>query len=90
MKFNIDRVLVDKMPSPVVGNVYSVRGGKGAKHGHMNIIISITEGIATVLSVTPDGDIVGASNYCANYFADKCPIAFCKAIETLSFDITTL
>lgn len=90
MKFSIESCIAEKIPSPCIGNVYAVRGGRGAKHGYMNVIVSLDVGIATVLTIDSDGNIVGGSNYRENYFRDKCPVAFCKALDTLSFEITTL
>lgn len=87
MKFNVDSSIAYPIQQPVVGNVYAVRGGSGAKHGHMNIIVSISDSMATVLTVSKEGTIVTASNFGLHYFEDKCPIAYCQGLEDLNFNI---
>lgn len=87
MNFNIEAEIKAVTQSPVVGNVYNVRGGSGAKHGYMMVIISIIETSVTVLTINRDGEIVSGSNYGLHYFEDKCPIAYCDGIEQLTFKI---
>lgn len=90
MRFNINENINQIIQSPIVGSVYNVRGGSGAKQGHMMIIVSINNSMATVLTMNKEGAIVGGSNYGLHYFEDKCPMAFCKGLEDLSFDIETI
>ena len=87
MRFNVDKKIKAVVESPVVGNVYNVRGGSGAKHGYMSVIVAIDNDVATVLTITKDGDIVSGSNYGLHYFEDKCPIAYCSCVEELTFYI---
>jgi hypothetical protein len=87
MKFNIEKEIRDCIQQPVVGNVYSVRGGSGAKHGYMCIIISITDTNVTTLTVSKDGEIMSGSTYGLHYFYDKCPIAYCRGLEELTFEV---
>ena len=42
MKFTIEKNLKARVISPNIGNVYNVRGGTGAKYGHMMVIVSVT------------------------------------------------
>ena len=87
MKFNIEPEIKAVVQSPIVGNVYNVRGGGGAKHGHMMVIVSVVNSMVTVLTFTKDGDIVSGSNYGLHYFEDKCPLAYCAGLEELSFNV---
>lgn len=90
MKFQIDTEIAHPIQTPIVGNVYAVRGGSGAKHGHMFIIVSIIGTTVTVLTLNKSGDVVSGSNYGLHYFNDKCPIAYCDGLESLSFKIGSL
>lgn len=87
MRFQIDEKISTITESPVVGNVYNVRGGTGAKNGYMMVIVSIVEATATILTVNRNGDVVSGSNYGIHYFEDKCPIAYCSGLEELQFKI---
>lgn len=87
MRFNIETEIKACTQAPVVGNVYNVRGGSGARLGHMMVIISIIANTVTVLTINKDGDVVTGSSYGLHYFEDKCPIAYCNGLEDLSFNI---
>jgi hypothetical protein len=85
-------------PEDMVGNVYQVRGGRGAANGHMHIIISCYEdhtkwdrssGFATI-TVNREGVIVGGNSYAHHYFTDKCPIARCDGIEDIQLVVRSL
>lgn len=82
----------------MVGNVYQMRGGRGARLGHMHIIVSayrynecscVDEGFAT-LTVDRDGSIVGANTYARHYFMEKTPIAKCDGIEEIELVVRSL
>lgn len=90
MKFNIADNLTRVVSEPIVGNVYNVRGGSGAKHGYMMVIVSIEGTGCTTLTINKDGNIVSGSNYGLHYFEEKCPIAYCAGLENLSFDVNTI
>lgn len=86
------------LPEDMVGNVYQVRGGKGAQLGHMHIIVSAYEikgrwaceaGFVT-LTVDRDGQIVGANSYARHYFMEKVPIARCDGIEDIHLVVRSL
>lgn len=90
MKFNISKDLKPYMETPVIGNVYNVRGGYGAKLGYMMVIVSIVNTTVTVLTLTKEGEIVSGCNYGSHYFEDKCPIAYCDNLEQLTFEVRPL
>ena len=88
MKFTFTEQIKAETQEPTVGNIYSVRGGKGARLGYMNVIVAANDGMVTVMTIDKEGEIVGASNYGAHYY--KCPIAFCDGLEELSFNIRSI
>ncbi|MBL4858667.1 MAG: hypothetical protein JKY36_05655 [Erythrobacter sp.] len=86
------------IPEDMVGNVYQVRGGKGARLGHMHVIVSAYsygdkwdsgEGFAT-LTIDREGKIVGANSYGQHYFMDKMPIAKCDGIDEVELVVRSL
>jgi len=88
-------------PSPVIetrpGNVYHVRGGRGLRDGHMNIIIAITEPkdryqgpMALCLTIDKEGDPRGVTSYGLHYFEDKMPIAYCEGVEDIRLIVRSL
>lgn len=85
-------------PEDMVGNVYQVRGGRGARLGHMHIIVAayryhecscLHDGFAT-LTVDREGDIVGANTYATHYFLEKAPIARCDGLEEVQLAVRSL
>lgn len=85
-------------PEDMVGNVYQVRGGRGARLGHMHVIVSayrynecscVDEGFAT-LTIDREGQIVGANTYARHYFMDKVPIAKCDGIEQVELVVRSV
>ena len=86
------------LPEDMVGNVYQVRGGRGARLGHMHVIVAayrynecscVDEGFAT-LTLDREGSIVGANTYARHYFLDKLPIAKCDGIEQVELVVRSL
>ncbi len=82
----------------MVGNVYQVRGGRGAQAGHMHIIVSAWEsetrwerqrGFAT-LTIDREGQIIGGNSYAQHYFMDKTPIARCDGIDEIELVVRSL
>lgn len=90
MKIDIQTDLpMPQNPEDMVGNVYPVRGGFGARNGHVHVIISHYDkvqgcckysGYCTV-TVDCDGEIVGANNYALHYFNNKIPMARVDGLE---------
>lgn len=92
-----------QMPFPsgrdgAIGNVYPVRGGFGARNGHMHVIIAATEKVKgccqyggyTAIVVDSDGDIVGANHYAFHYFDDKVPMARVDGLEEIALVMRSL
>lgn len=93
MKIEFDTAI--QMPQSreeMVGNVYPIRGGFGARNGHMQVVVSYYDkvrgccrysGFAT-LTIDTEGDIVGASAYGAHYFDNKIPIGRVEGLDELA------
>lgn len=90
MRFTIADSIADVTREPVVGNVYPIRGGSGARKGHIQVIVALTDTGCVMLTVDKDGNVVAASCYGRHYIQEKTPIAFCDGIEELSFNIRSL
>lgn len=81
-----------------VGNVYQVRGGYGAKAGHVMVIVGLFEGeishcyrrTASCLILSKEGEIVGATSYGIHYFEEKAPIAFIDGLEEMELVMRSL
>lgn len=99
MKIDIaTNVPIPQSGPDMVGNVYPVRGGFGARNGHMHVIIAHYDkvqggcryaGYCTV-TVDCDGEIVGANNYACHYFDDKVPMAKVEGLEEVSLVMRSL
>lgn len=85
-------------PADMVGNVYQVRGGSGARRGHLHVIVAAYDyrdccgsgsGFAT-LTIDRDGEIVGANSYAQHYFMDKVPVAKCDGLEAVHLVVRSL
>lgn len=96
-RIETDEPLVS-LPEDMVGNVYQVRGGKGARLGHMHVIVSAYcygerwdggQGFAT-LTIDREGRIVGGNSYAQHYFIDKAPIAKCDGIDEVELVVRSL
>lgn len=96
MKFEVH--LTDYTPTaPVrVGNVYPVKGGRGASLRHMHVLIAITDPApykmttCCMLTVDKNGNPVGTTQYGLHYVEDLMPIGFVDGLEELTFEIRSL
>ena len=82
----------------MVGNVYPVRGGFGARNGHMHVIIAHYDkvqghcrysGYCTV-TVDHEGEIVGANSYACHYFDNKVPMAKVDGLDEIALVMRSL
>ena len=99
MKIDIETtVLLPQAGPDMVGNVYPVRGGFGARNGHMHVIIAHYDkvqggcrysGYCTV-TVDCDGEIVGANSYALHYFDDKVPMAKVDGLDEVALVMRSL
>ena len=98
----IEIALTDFSPhEPVrVGNVYSVKGGRGSRLKHMFVLFAITESLndkfdcreeqCLMLCIDKDGNPVGVTQYAMHYVNDLCPIAFVDGLEDLTLIMRSL
>lgn len=85
-------------PSEVrIGNVYSVKGGRGLKEGHMQVLIAITEPkenwqgpAGLLLVIDKQGKPKGVNSYGMHYLEDLCPIAFVEGLEDMELVMRSL
>lgn len=79
-----------------VGNVYSVKGGRGSRLKHMFVLFAITEEMpyegsrCLMLTIDKDGNPVGVTQYAMHYVNDLSPIAFVDGLEDLTFVMRSL
>lgn len=82
-----------------VGNVYPVRGGRGASLGHMFVVVAITElkdrfgpsgTVAVYIVVNREGEIISGGHYASHYLEDKAPIAFVEGLDILTLPMRSL
>lgn len=99
MKVDIQmEVPIPSCREDMIGNVYPVRGGFGARNGHVHVIIAATEKTRgcykysgyTALVVDSEGDIVGANHYGFHYFDEKIPMAKVDGIEDITLIMRSL
>ena len=99
MRIEIDtNIPIPASGADMVGNVYPVRGGFGARNGHMHVIIAHYDktqgcchysGYCTV-TVDCDGEIVGANSYALHYFDSKVPMAKVEGLGDISLVMRSL
>ncbi len=86
------------LPDDMIGNVYQVRGGVGARHGHLHIIVSAYDrcgyacsgpGFVT-LTIDREGQIIGGNAYAQHYFMEKVPVARCDGIDDIQLVVRSL
>ena len=93
ININADMSPIETRP----GNVYQVRGGRGARVGHMMVLLAVTEPkdcysgrSALMLVIDKDGEPVGCTSYGLHYFDDKMPIAFADGVEDIDLRVRPL
>lgn len=90
MRFNFSEQIREVTHDIAVGNVYPVRGGIGARKGHMQVVLALTDTGCVMVTIDKEGNAIGASCYGRHYIAEKTPIAFCDGLEELSFNIRSI
>ena len=96
MKITIGTDNFCPLEEPREGNVYPVRGGRGARDGNLMILIAITEPkscqgeMALMLVVSREGRPCGVTSYGMHHVRDLSPIAFVDGVESLEFTIRSI
>jgi hypothetical protein len=79
-----------------VGNVYPIKGGRGIREKHMQILIAMSEareyhGIhCLMLVVTKEGKPIGVNDYALHYVEELQPIAFVDGLEDMTLVMRSL
>ena len=91
MKIDIQTTEVGPFEAARVGNVYPIKGGRGARYGNMQVLIAITEpreqwqgSMGLMLVISKEGKPVGVNSYGMHYIEDLQPIAFVEGLEELT------
>lgn len=97
MKINIEVGDFGPYEPARVGNVYPIKGGRGLRDGHMQVLIAITttrdqwRGQAGLLLVIDkEGNPVGVNSYGMHAIEDLQPIAFVEGLETMTLTMRSL
>lgn len=88
------KFITDDIPAfsqPIVGNVYNVRGGHGARVGHCMVLLAITEKQMCLFMVLDrNGLPVGVTSYGLHAIEERSPVAFFPGIDELTFTMEPL
>lgn len=80
-----------------VGNVYPVRGGRGARDGNMQVLIAITKPretwhgqAALLLVIDKNGNPTGVNSYGLHAIESWQPIAFVDGLDEMTLTMRSL
>lgn len=96
MKINIEVGNFGPYDPARVGNVYPIKGGRGLRDGHMQVLIAITKpheyrGTAgLMIVVNKEGEPVGVNSYGMHYIEDLQPIAFVEGLDEMMLTMRSL
>ena len=97
MKINIECGDFGPYEPARVGNVYPIKGGRGLREGHMQILIAIGTPrekwrgqAALMLVINKNGEPVGVNSYGMHYVEDLQPIAFVEGLEEMTLTMRSL
>lgn len=96
MRIDITGEVATVNEEPIAGNVYQVRGGRGASKGHMMIILAVTNPEpydgqkVLMLIVNKKGEPVGVTSYGVHYVRELTPIAFVDGMDEISLPMRSL
>lgn len=96
MKIDVQTTEFSPLEAARIGNVYPIKGGRGLKQGHLQVLIAITEPkeysgpAGLMLVITKDGKPVGVNSYGMHYIEELCPIAFVDGLEDMTLVMRSL
>ena len=97
MKISIEVGDFGPMEPARVGNVYPIKGGRGMRYGHMQILIAIAKAKESwhpisglMLIIDKAGEPVGVNSYAMHYIEDLQPIAFVDGLENMNLTMRSL
>lgn len=80
-----------------VGNVYPIKGGRGLRDGHMQVLLAITKpsdqwrgASGLLLVIDKEGNPVGVNSYGMHAIEDMQPIAFVEGLEAMTLTMRSL
>lgn len=79
-----------------VGNVYPIKGGRGLRDGHMQVLIAITEQrdysgpAGLLLVIDKEGKPRGVNSYGMHAIENMQPIAFVEGLEDMTLTMRSL
>jgi hypothetical protein len=96
MKIAIQTTEFSPAEPPRPGHVYQIRGGRGLRDGHMQILMAITAERqyhgrgACMLVINKEGEPIGVNYYGLHALEGWCPIAFVDGLEDLELTMRSL
>jgi hypothetical protein len=97
MKIDIQTGNIGPWERARVGNVYPIKGGRGLRDGHMQVLIAITEPTerwqgpaALLLVIDKEGNPRGVNSYGLHAIEDLQPIAFVDGLDQLTLTMRSL
>lgn len=96
MKIDIQTTEFGPYDPARVGNVYPVKGGRGLKNGHLQVLIAITKSSdyrgpsGLMLVITKDGEPIGVNSYGMHYIEELCPVAFVEGLDEMTLVMRSL
>lgn len=96
MKINIEVGDFGPFDQARIGNVYPIRGGRGLRDGHMQVLIAITKQrdysgpSGLLLVINKEGEPVGINSYGMHVIENQQPIAFVEGLEGMNLTMRSL
>jgi hypothetical protein len=79
-----------------VGNVYPIRGGKGARLKHMYVVLAITEDrtfqgrMVCIMVIDSEGKPQGTQTYALHYIAEQTAIGFVPGLDEMKLVVQSI
>lgn len=97
MKINIEVGDFGPYDPARVGNVYPIKGGRGLRDGHMQVLIAITKPkenwngpAGLLLVIDKEGNPQGVNSYGMHAVENMQPIAFVDGLDALNLTMRSL
>jgi hypothetical protein len=96
MKINIEVGDFGPYEGARVGNVYPIRGGRGLRDGHMQVLIAVARQrdysgpSGLLLVITKEGEPIGVNSYGMHAIENMQPIAFVEGLEEMTLTMRSL
>lgn len=97
MQISVEELNEQRGAQTRIGNVYSIKGGRGLRYGHMMVLLAITEpkdrydsSMALMLVIDKEGNPRGVTSYNIHYIEEQMPIAFCEGVEEIRLTVKSL